>query len=229
VVLWSRLAFDLRPYLTERGAEEAVLIGFFHRELADVAGALYLEGGRAARYHGKLADYFRPGPGEDGRPRWAGASLHALGELPYQLAKAGEDRWEELEDTLTDFGFLETKASRVDVQRDENGQARTYGGAYFLQDDFDLALREISGGDAADRPAIIVTATDFGARGGFLFSDEPFHGGQRVRVQSGGDQPGVQGVGLDGPTSVDASAGSGSYPFDVALWRNSTTSPSRMM
>jgi hypothetical protein len=162
VILWSRLAFDLRPYLTELGAEEAVLIGFFHRELADVAGDLYLGGGRAARYHGKLADYFRPPPGEDGRPGWAGASLHALGELPYHLAQAGEDRWGELEDTLTDFGFLETKVSRVGVQRDKDGKVTAYAGVYLLQDDFDLGLREVSGGDAAGRPRIIVTATDFG-------------------------------------------------------------------
>jgi len=106
VVLWSRLAFDLRPYLTERGAEEAVLTCFFHRELADAARALYLDGSGAAQCHGRLAAYFRPRPGEDGQPLWAAAPVHALSELPYHLANAGEDRRADLVATLTDFGFL---------------------------------------------------------------------------------------------------------------------------
>ena len=161
VVLWSRLAFDLRPYLTERGAEEAVLISFFHRELADAA-AEYLGGRRAADYHSKLADYFTPPVGEDDRPGWAGASLHALSELPYHLVKAGENRLGDLEDTLTDFGFLEAKASRVGIQRDENGSVLGYSGVHLLQDDFDLALAEMPGEKTAGSSPVIVTATDFG-------------------------------------------------------------------
>ena len=114
VVLWSRLSFDLRPYLTEREAEGATLISFFHRELGDVASTEFL-GQRAPDYHGRLADYFRPGLDGEGRRSWDEASLRGLSELPYHLV--GAERWDDVEETLTDFGFLEDKASRVAVER----------------------------------------------------------------------------------------------------------------
>ena len=42
VVLWSRLALDLRPYLTERGADGAALFSFYDRQLREVAEEAYL-------------------------------------------------------------------------------------------------------------------------------------------------------------------------------------------
>jgi NACHT domain- and WD repeat-containing protein len=163
VVLWSRLASDLRPYLTERAAEGASLIGFYHRELGDVACDRYLKG-RELRYHGRLADYFRPELGGEDRRKWAEATLHGLGELPYQLTEAGQSRWEDLFETLTDFDFLEAKASRVGVQEhwSEEGQKVLHAGVHLLQDDLDLALRAMPGREHASQPRIIVTATDFG-------------------------------------------------------------------
>jgi len=163
VVLWSRLAFELRPYLTETAAEGASLIGFYHRELGDVVRASYLKD-RELNYHGRLADYFRPQLDEGDRRKWAEATLHGLGELPYHLTQAGQGRWEDLYQILTDFDFLEAKTSRVGVQEHDTGDQKvvTYTGVYQLQDDFDLALRAMSGGDIAARPRIIVTATDFG-------------------------------------------------------------------
>ena len=163
VVLWSRLAFDLRPYLTETAAEGALFIGFYHRELGDVARATYLAG-RELHYHGRLADYFWPEIDGENRRKWAEATVHGLGELPYHLTEAGESRREDLYQTLTDFGFLEAKASRAGVQEHGQGdqKAVTYTGVYLLQDDFDLALRAMPGGEDTRRPTIIVTATDFG-------------------------------------------------------------------
>ena len=175
IVLWSRLYADLRPYLTERAYEDAILIAFYHRELGEVATRRYLEGevkgrpgvaeARGPGLHGREADYFRPERDGDGRPRWSEATRHALSELPYQLAEAGEARWDELTDTLTDFGFLAEKAQRVGrlTSGDAEGQeATTYTGVFLLQDDYDRALRAVSGGEEASRPSIIVTATDFG-------------------------------------------------------------------
>jgi hypothetical protein len=162
VVLWSRLAFDLRPYLTEREADGAILINFFHRELGDVADAEFLSQ-RALEYHGRLADYLRPGLTDEGRWSWDEASRRGLSELPYHLV--GAERWDEVEETLTDFGFLEGKASRVAVEhrRDTEGnEVTTYSGVRRLEEDFDMALRAMRGGDVADRPRIIVTATDLG-------------------------------------------------------------------
>jgi hypothetical protein len=163
VVLWSRLLFDLRRYLTSREAEGARLITFFHRELGDVASDKYLSG-RAGDFHGRLADYFRPGPGDDGaRTAWGQATDRGLSELPFHLVEA--QRWDEVEATLTDFDFLEAKATRVavDTRTDKQGnEITTYLGVQRLQDDYDHALQAMGGGDAAGRPRIIVTATDFG-------------------------------------------------------------------
>jgi hypothetical protein len=163
VVLWSRLYSDLRPFLTEQAFEDAILIGFYHRELGDVARARYLGGGADASYHENVSRYFRPAPDGEGRPNWAEASRHALSELPYHLAEG--ERLDELFETLTDFRFLEEKAARVGVveHRGADGEtARTYTGVFQLQDDFERALARFGGGEAAARRPLIVTAVDFG-------------------------------------------------------------------
>lgn len=161
-VLWSRLSFDLRPYLTERSTEGATVIGFFHREMEEVARREFLSG-REAAYQARLADYFTPGRGDAARPAWGEASLRGLSELPYHLIKA--ERWDEVEDTLTDFGFLEAKASRLGVQHraDRHGDdVPTYPGIRGVQEDLDLAVREMPGSSATGPRRVVVTATDFG-------------------------------------------------------------------
>jgi hypothetical protein len=75
---------------------------------------------------------------------------------------AGPGRQEDLYGTLIDFGFLEAKATRVGVQRDERGTPTLYTGVQMLQDDFDLALRTMAGGRTTDRRRIVVTAADLG-------------------------------------------------------------------
>ncbi len=42
VVVWSRLYSELAPYLTERGADDAFLLTFYHRQFADVVAKSYL-------------------------------------------------------------------------------------------------------------------------------------------------------------------------------------------
>ena len=42
IVLWSRLSFDLAPYLTERMVDGSSLLSFYHRELGDVSKAAFL-------------------------------------------------------------------------------------------------------------------------------------------------------------------------------------------
>jgi NACHT domain- and WD repeat-containing protein len=184
VVLWSRLAFDLLPYLTERDAEGAVLISFFHRELGDVARSRYLGDGRSRRFHGKLADYFRPLSTKDDRRRWDEASAHALSELPYHLAEA--ERLDDLFETLTDFVFLEHKAAEVGVVEQTDG-TKTYTGVFQLQDDYELALAKM-GGDgaaAAGRRPLIVTGVDFRDGNGLVLccpwcnTSSPFQDGWR--------------------------------------------------
>lgn len=158
VVLWSRLSFDLAPYLTMRMVDGSPLLNFYHRELGDVSAAVFLVKGKDQPSHARLADYFRFKADPAGDRSWTGKYPHGLSELPYHLTRAGRD--EEVFNTLTDFKFLEHKAAEVGVleRMDESGNpVRTYTGVLQLQDDFELALGTESG-----RAPLIVTAVDSG-------------------------------------------------------------------
>jgi len=164
VVLWSRLFFDLAPYLTERMGEGTSLLAFYHRELGEVGAKVYAHDERGQVVHGRLADYFRfrADPAHD--RSWTGRDVRGLSELPYHLTEAA--RWQELQDTLTDFRFLEHKAAEVGVEvPGGDGKGETvYTGVFHLQRDFDHALQKIPGGGGAAgaRRPLIVTAVDFG-------------------------------------------------------------------
>ena len=167
VVLWSRLFADLRPYLSERSAEGARLIAFYHREVEQVAHRAYLTGGEHA-CHLRLAGYFRRQADPRNDHTWTGASVRGLSELPYHLTEgAGTDheRWQELHDTLTDFRFLERKATdvgRVTTTDATGNESTTYTGVFSLQDDYELALAKLGGGSSTTRKPLIVTGVDLG-------------------------------------------------------------------
>jgi hypothetical protein len=168
VVLWSRLSFDLAPYLAERMVDGSPLLNFYHRELGDVATAVFLAKGKDQPYHARLADYFRYKADPAADRSWNGKSPHGLSELPYHLTQAA--RFEEVYQTLTDFKFLEHKAAEVGVleRKDEKGNlVKTYTGVLQLQDDFERTLETIPGdggsGTGSGRPPLIVTALDSGA------------------------------------------------------------------
>lgn len=174
-VIWSRLYLDLGPYLTERIADGASLLTFYHRQLQRVATEDYLkeEGSEERkRLHGDLATYFArqeldikaAGEGEGkGSP-----NLRMMVELPYQQTMA--QLWGDVFGTLTDFTFLERKAEAVGAlsYRGARGETKTtYTGIYQIKEDFELALDKMPG-DGGGRPGaggkrrIIVTGVDFG-------------------------------------------------------------------
>lgn len=168
VVFWSRLSFDLAPYLTERRTDEGDLLGFYHRELQDVAADVYARNENGQTLHGRLADYFQAEADPLGDRSWATdgqrGDVRGLSELPYHLTRAG--RLDDVYETLTDFRFLEQKAAHVGVTtRTEAGEeTKLYTGVFQLQDDYDTALAAMSGGegDRAGGARLIVTAVDLG-------------------------------------------------------------------
>ena len=114
VVIWSRLFFDLEPYMTERSADGTSLLTFYHRQLAEAVQARFLDervqDAQGAEVtvgvlrHWQLAAYF------GGQPYFTAErvpSLRVASELPYQQTEGA--LWEELEGTLTDLRFIETK------------------------------------------------------------------------------------------------------------------------
>jgi hypothetical protein len=163
IVLWSRLSFDLAPYLTERMVDGSSLLNFYHRELGDVSRAIFLNERKDLLYHARLADYFRAKADPQGDRSWTGNYIHGLSELPYHLTCA--EQFEEVFQTLTDFKFLEHKAAEVGVLArtdDKGNQANTYTGVLQLQEDYERALQVMSGGEGemADRAPLILTALD---------------------------------------------------------------------
>ena len=165
VVLWSRLFFDLEPYLTERRTEGGNLLSFYHRELADVGAERFLTDDVKEEFHRRLADFFHSKADPERELRWDGEGVRGLSELPFHLTNAG--RWEEVYQTLTDFTFLEQKAARVGIMErttSEGEKETLYTGVFQLQDDFDRVLQVMPGGEGrkgAKHP-LIVTAVDFG-------------------------------------------------------------------
>jgi WD40 repeat protein len=108
VVVWSRLFFDLEPYLTERRADETSLIGFYHRALAEAVTARYLTDMSEER-HAALARYFGD---RHTHPLFKDTARRipdhrVASELPYQQRKG--TLWRGLENTLTDLHFVEAK------------------------------------------------------------------------------------------------------------------------
>jgi hypothetical protein len=143
VVVWSRLYFDLEPYLTERSADGASLLAFYHRQLAEVAAEDYLAGDAKLARHRHLAEYFGGQELEIERPDGAIPNLRKLSELPYHQTYG--EIWEQLHDTLTDFRFLERKAAvgAIEATDAQGNKVTTYSGAFLLQEDFRLALEKM--------------------------------------------------------------------------------------
>jgi len=164
VVIWSRLYFDLEPYLSEHAADGAMLLTFYHRVLGEAAARQYLAAAEAPTRHSSLADYFwaKADPARDGT--WPGGSVRGLSELPFHLA--GADRLDDLYATLTDFRFLERKAAEVGAATHPGADgvpATTYNGIFELQNDYAIALAKFGSGPASGRRPVIVTGVDFGA------------------------------------------------------------------
>lgn len=170
VVVWSRLYFDLEPYLTERAADGATLMTFYHRQFGEVVKQEFLSGER----HKKLARYFAAQPlyllEKDQKP-----NLRKVSELPYQQTYG--EMWEELYDTLTDFKFLEAKCTNVAATNLDMGEnaPRVYGGVYELQSDYERALIRFPGATESMGVGVIgigvpiITAVKFPDRGTPVF------------------------------------------------------------
>ena len=140
VVVWSRLYFDLEPYLTERTADGTSLISFYHRQLGEVVKEDYLSEKVKKDRHQTLADYFREQPlfiekGEEQIP-----NLRKLSELPFQQTYG--EQWDAIYNTLTDFEFLEAKCTHISVTTVGSGEEarKIYGGVYELLEDYRRTL-----------------------------------------------------------------------------------------
>jgi hypothetical protein len=112
VALWSRLRFDLAPYLTERAAPGANVLAFYHGQFRESAATSYLSSqSHTLATHERLATYF------ENKPHWVGLrklpmdpgspATRKMDELPWQQSQAHQP--ERLARLLLDVAFLEAK------------------------------------------------------------------------------------------------------------------------
>ena len=109
VVIWARLYLDLEPYLAIRKADGAELIGFYHRQVTEVAQADY----GSPSHHARLAAYFTPQPLYLDLNALA-LNLHKLSEMVYQQACAGLAS--QVEKALLDYAYLQARFLGQGVQ-----------------------------------------------------------------------------------------------------------------
>lgn len=112
---------------------------FYHGQFREAVQNRYLETEpKRVIAHRTLATYFREKLDPNGDESWSGEYRRSFGELPFQLAHAGEaDR---LFNLLSDFTFLEKKAASGIVLGSRLPVALSADGIYDLLADFDLYL-----------------------------------------------------------------------------------------
>ena len=125
VAIWSRLRFDLAPYLAEHAAPGGTVLNFYHRQVAEHVRGRYLAAPQQRQErHQRLAQYFagqnyflesleeQRARAKRFPPTRRPANARKVDELPWQRLQsarlAGE--WDELEQLFTDLPFLEAKA-----------------------------------------------------------------------------------------------------------------------
>ena len=143
VIVWSRLYFDLEPYIIERSADHTSLMTFYHpTTFGNQVKEKYLSEETKTRRHKQLAEYFEAQDLFKNKKDQKNPNLRKLSELPYQQTYG--KRWEQLFETLTDFVFLEAKSKYISLtkRRRDNKTINIYGGLYELLKDFSCALEK---------------------------------------------------------------------------------------
>ncbi len=122
LIVWSRLFFDLKPYLSEYRDPDGNLLAFNHGKITDRIAARFLDGESRERAHKIIAEYFLDVANPDHEENWNGGSTRALGELPFHVASEGD--WAGLERLLTSLSYLSARVAA--------------GGTYTLIQDYAL-------------------------------------------------------------------------------------------
>jgi WD40 repeat protein len=104
IAIWSRLRFDLAPYLTERAAPGANVLTFYHHQVAEWVQEHFVKASEhSCQPHRRLANYFTAcakGTGEE----WETDSVRGFAECVFQLIQAGQH--EQAAGLLSNFPFL---------------------------------------------------------------------------------------------------------------------------
>ncbi|WP_321421356.1 tetratricopeptide repeat protein [uncultured Methanobacterium sp.] len=129
VVVWSRLYFDLEPYLTERSMNEASFINFYHRQFTEVITQEYLSRDLKKTYNLHLADYFNSQI----------LNERKVDELPWQLDQA--KAWDQLKSSVCNLEmFMEMMAETKKYEL--MGYWHHIGDHYNMEDEYKKSLQK---------------------------------------------------------------------------------------
>ncbi|QDT26372.1 WD domain, G-beta repeat [Gimesia panareensis] len=121
IAVWSRLRFDLEPYLTERTAPGAQVLSFYHRQFAEYIERDFLKGNTRQRFHTLLAGFFYGQLNPKNKEPWSRNDHHAISEMPWLYIQAAQEfkapydqsslssPWLTICEILLDFRFLVAK------------------------------------------------------------------------------------------------------------------------
>ncbi|MHA1267419.1 MAG: DUF4062 domain-containing protein [Candidatus Helarchaeota archaeon] len=119
VIIWSRLYYDIEPYLMVREANKTHVLSFYHRELRDVIKDQYLTEDNEWRFHLQLARYFASQPYHI----QLSENERKLAELPYHITflKPEMFRNEAEEFAILEIGAkcLQIIANKYELQLEE--------------------------------------------------------------------------------------------------------------
>ena len=114
MVVWSRSFLDLGPWLREGTVDDTRVLAIQSREIRAHVEDTYLAGSERLLRHRAIAEYFAAQPNYFDRDNRAAPNLRKLSGLPYHQAHG--QLWEDLQHTLTDFGFLQARHRAVGVE-----------------------------------------------------------------------------------------------------------------
>ncbi|HEU0200701.1 MAG TPA: DUF4062 domain-containing protein [Burkholderiaceae bacterium] len=106
-IVWTRLYFDLAPYLATTPGGGTLLLRFYHRQFGAAVELRHADRSR----HAAMARYFAEQGLRTAAAPTAPPNERTLIELPYQLARAGDTL--ALQRLLGSFDFLQTKVQAL--------------------------------------------------------------------------------------------------------------------
>ncbi|MFX0205549.1 MAG: DUF4062 domain-containing protein, partial [Candidatus Hodarchaeota archaeon] len=139
VVVWSRLYFDLKPYLIERSVDGLSLLCLYHQQFAEVTSQHFLMGKNKRERHRSLARYFKSQELFFYKDSEQVPNLRKLTEQPFQEIYG--ELWNEIDETLCNLIFIESKVRS--------------GKVIELLEDYDLALIKLKHQDIEDCNLVI--------------------------------------------------------------------------
>jgi len=136
--IWSRLYFDLEPYLSQHVVNEVSLFTFYHRIIPEVFTKNFPKFESNKYYHIQLAHYFDSGK----------LNVREFDEVPWQLDKA--QSWEHLKDYISDIpAFFEM------IERERFEELMMYwrdiGNQYSMVDSYNISLENCQAAQISEK------------------------------------------------------------------------------